>query len=142
MNLQDRIDEVKALTGYVFSRKRADDHAGHVQAYSFWFEKDGVTAVYEVRFLVVLLGQPEEWAKCYGVGHIPQPKVTYKSVVDTALVSFIANNESYEKGWIVSCDEVNEIAIIGAYEIANGVATVKTAVVYKIDGNLTVRLLG
>ena len=142
MNLQGRIDEVKALTGYTFHRARAEDHAGHVQAYSFWFENNGVIAIYEVRFLVVLKGQPEEWALCYGVSHIPQPKVTYKSVVDTALVSFIANTEAYEKGWIVSCDEVNEIAIIGAYEVNNGVATGKTAVVYKVDGNLTVRLLG
>jgi len=142
MKLAERIAEVTSLEGYQYHRARATDHQEHVQAYTFWFGIQGKLAPYEVRFLVVDKGLPSEWSLCYGSSHIPQPKVTYKSVVDTALVSFIANTEAYEKGWVVSCDEVNEIAIIGAYEIANGVATGKTAVVYKVDGNLTVRLLG
>ena len=141
MNLQGRIDEVKNLTGYIYHRKRAEDHKGFVQCYTFWFENGGLKD-YEVRFLVTLLGQQDEEARCYGVGHIPQPVVTYRSEVATMLDTFIANNDSYEKGWIASCDEANEIAIIKAYEVTEGVATEKTAVVYKIDGNLTIRLLG
>ena len=144
MNLIGRIAEVQSLTGYVYHRARATDHQGYVQCYTFWFEHPvtGALAPYEVRFLVVNLGEQNEVARCYGVSHIPQPVTTYRSVVATALNSFIANNASYEKGWISACDEANEIAIIKAYEVNAGVATEKTAVVYKVDGNLTVRLLG
>ena len=142
MILADRIAEITSLEGYQYHRARATDHQGHVQAFTFWFGIQGKLSPYEVRFLVVDEGLPTEWSLCYGYSQIPQPVVTYRSIVEPALANFISNNESYEKGWIVSCDEVNEIAIIGAYEVNNGVATGKTAVVYKVDGNLTVRLLG
>ena len=142
MKLAERIAEITSLEGYQYHRARATDHQEHVQAYTFWFGIQGKLAPYEVRFLVVDKGLPSEWSLCYGSSQIPQPIVTFRSVVEPALATFISNNGNYEKGWIVSCDEVNEIAIINAYEIANGVATGKTAVVYKVDGNLTVRLLG
>jgi len=142
MNLQQAIAQVEALPGFVTYRKRAEDHNGHVQCFTFWFEKDGIIKDYEVRFLVQFSGdRQKEEARCYGTAHIVQA-TPFRDEVAKALASFVSAHDDYICSAIVSCNEAVETAIVSAFRVDNeGLAQQVHAIVCKKDGALQFKLL-
>jgi len=142
MNLKAAIDEVKKLPGFVTYRKRAQDHEGHVQCYTFWFAKDGLIKDYEVRFLVQFLGDhTKEEARCYGTQHIVQA-TPFKDEVAKALSNFVSSHDDYICSAVVSCNEAAQTAIVSAFHVdSEGLAQQVHAIVCNKDGQLVFKLL-
>jgi len=141
MKLLDAIEEVKALPGFVTYRKRAEDHNGHVQCYTFWFEKDGLLKDYEVRFLVQFKDTVNEEARCYGTSHIVQ-STPFRDEVAKALADFVSGHDDYICSAIVSCNEAAETAIVSAFRVdVEELAQQVHAIVCKKNGNLVFKLL-
>ena len=118
-NLQGAINKVKAIPGFVTYRKRAEDHNGMVQCYTFWFDKNSILKDYEVRFLVQQAGTTNEEARCYGTQHIVQD-TSFRDSVAVALTSYIAAHNEYMGGSITSCNERDKIALVSAFKVDDG----------------------
>ena len=142
MNLKQAIEQVKEIPGFVTFRKRAEDHNGMVQCFTFWFERDGVLKDYEVRFLVQFLGDPQkEKAQCYGTQHIVQA-TPFRDEVASALSKFTASHSEYIAGAIVNSNEAAEMAVVSAFKVdSQDLAQQVQAVVCRRDGKLAMKWL-
>ena len=141
MTLEERIDEVKAIEGYIHHGLKGTDYKGAVKNYTFWFQRNGVLRTYSVQFLVVHEGEPSEAAYCYGTDHIISPATPFKDEVEAGIAAFQTTHPSYEKLYVRNCNEATEMAFVSGYSVAGDNAEAIEAVVYKKDGKLAFKLL-
>lgn len=141
MILQERLDEVKAIAGYIHHELKSQEHGDKVQNYTFWFEQGGRIRTYAVSFLVVDHGEPSEAAYCYGTDHIISPATPFKDEVEAGVVAFQASHPSYEKLYVKNCSEDMKMAFVSGYNVTGDNAEVVEAVVYKKGGSLAFKLL-
>ncbi len=141
MTLEDRINEVKAIEGYIHHELKSQEHGDLVQNYTFWFERDGRIRTYVVSFLVVDQGEPSEAAYCYGTDHIISPATPFKDEVEAGIAAFKVSHPSYEKLFIKNSNEEMEIAFVSRYNVTDDNAEAIETVVYKKGGSLTFKIL-
>ncbi len=141
MTLEERIDEVKAIEGYIHHELKSQEHGDLVQNYTFWFERDGKLRTYLVTFLVVDQDEPSEAAYCYDTSHIISPATPFKDEVESGIAAFQASHPSYEKLYVKNCSEDMGMAFVSGYNVTGDNAEAVEAVVYKKDGNLAFKLL-
>jgi len=144
MKLNEIIDQIKTLEGYVYHRLRATDHLEMVQCYTFWFKKNGEMRDHEVRFLVVDKDTPEEEAWVYSTKHLHPGESPFKDEIALKIPLFQAANPDYEKILIASVKEADEVAELRAYKYDSETDTSERLelVAFRKDGTLTVRKLG
>jgi len=141
MILQERIDEVKAIPGYVHHELKSQAHGDKVQNYTFWFERDGRMKTYAVSFLVVDQGEPSEAAYCYDTSHIVSPPTPFKSEVEAGIAAFQTSHPSFERLFVKNCSEDMEMAFVSGYNVTGDDAVAIEAVVYKKGGSLAFKML-
>ncbi len=143
MNLNEAIDQVKAIDGYVYHRLRAEDHYGMVQCYTFWFARGDGLRDYEVRFLVADKDTPEESAWIYSTKHIHVAETPFRDTVIQKIPLFQNTNPEYEKIIIISLSERDEVAELHAYKYdsVTELSEKLSLVVFKKDDVLVVRKL-
>jgi len=141
MILEERINEIKAIEGYIHHELKNKEHNGRVQNYTFWFERDGKLRTYVVSFLVVNQGEPSEAAYCYNTSHIISQATPFKDEVEAGIANFQTSHPSYEKIYIRNCSEAMEMAFVSGYNVTGDNAEAIEAVVYKKDGNLAFKML-
>lgn len=141
MTLEERINEVKAIEGYIHHELKGQEHGDKVQNYTFWFERDGRIRTYVVSFLVTNQGEPSEAAYCYDTSHIISPATPFKDEVEAGVAAFQASHPSYEKLYVKNCSEDMEMAFVSGYNVTGDNAEAVEAVVYKKDGKLAFKML-
>ena len=141
MTLQERINEVKAILGYIHHELKSQEHGDKVQNYTFWFDRDGRIRTYVVSFLVVDQGEPSEAAYCYDTSHIISPATPFKDKVEAGIAAFQTSHPGYEKLYVKNCSEDMEMAFVSGYNVTGDDAKAVEAVVYKKDGSLAFKLL-
>ena len=141
MTLEERINEVKAIEGYLAHELKNVDYKGKVQNYIFWFQQNGKLKTYVVSFLVVDSGEPSEAAYCYDTSHITGSATPFKDEVESGIAAFQTSHPSYEKLYVKNCSEDMEIAFVSGYNVTGDTAEAVEAIVYKKDGSLAFKLL-
>lgn len=144
MTLMELLADLRAISGYIHDRKRADEHGGLVKCYTFWMQRDSDFPNdfknYEVRILVLNEGEPEEEAKEYSRRHILPISHAFRDALLAKISEFTGSHPEYEKFVIDSLNEDWEIALGRAYKKINAASQEINWVGFIKEGGTEVKL--
>ena len=141
--LQDRIDELKALSGYTMHRLRVEDDKDTTaktvtKIYTFWFGGKR----FDVRIFVYDEGGAGEDAYIRdGDKEKISPTTTFKNDIESNISSFLTTSK-IEKWKLDSIDEANKIAWLTCwiYDNASKLVEERSVRAYYVSNTLTFRI--
>lgn len=117
VTLQQIINQIEGLEGYVYHFMRYKDSLDLTQYYKIYISNQGFVTCYEVRILVLNEGEPDEAAYIYDIPKEIDPRTpgTFEQSMLTLIENYKSNNPELEYYDVSSVDEVNQVARITGY---------------------------
>ena len=142
MNLQDLLDSIIARDHILHYQKLNDYFNGSEKEYVFWRQStNGNITTVKARILVKNEGEGNEEAIEYNPNKLLIPDTPFYDEIIAALPTYLSNHPEIEKYIFFGIDENNELAEVTIYEYdsQNDNIRKKNKIIYKKDGNLTIR---